>query len=565
MTDITFSYDNTHFYSETLSGGIKVQLVFPTKNPIRVVLETRLSSDNPWVIHRNFTANGSLIVSITRFVEGQQFRLRSSYRPLSAQYSTLDAGDSPSEEDFNELTGRVDVLEEAVLNSVNTAWHDLVSLRDAGSLVPGRHYRITDYVTTVANDTEARSAGHPFDVVVLALDERTLSEHAWAMRSERDTEGYFADAKLEAWQLWYCLDNDTTRFQWADSEHGRGVIYRLIDEWHNDCPYDFKNVQFKRYYTNGDFVDNVIDGYDWPNTHYILANGMNGQAGMDYDESDYMWFYTFNHLNLNEYSVTDASLINKLNENLETSYFNQACNYNEMEAYYICGIEDDEANILQALNNIVLSSADEGNDTAVKLYGNEWKTGCYNMTLHEHCYCNSFAKNCFNIVAFKFYYNTFGNGCWYNTFGNGCRYNTFGNHCQYNTFGNDFDGNTFGNDFDGNTFGNDSYGNTFGNDSYGNTFGNGCWYNTFGNDFYGNTFGNYCYYFYVDNNVKYLNVTGGSDDNKAVQNAHILNGTSGKSEENMLTVTIPEVSTVCHYVGLNSDGELKIWMPADLV
>jgi len=25
---------------------------------------------------------------------------------------------------------------------------------------------------------------------------------------------------------------------------GRGVIYRLIDEWNNDCPYDFKNIQF---------------------------------------------------------------------------------------------------------------------------------------------------------------------------------------------------------------------------------------------------------------------------------------------------------------------------------
>lgn len=29
------------------------------------------------------------------------------------------------------------------------------------------------------------------------------------------------------------------------SEYGHGVIYRMIDEWHNDCPYDFKNIQME--------------------------------------------------------------------------------------------------------------------------------------------------------------------------------------------------------------------------------------------------------------------------------------------------------------------------------
>ena len=45
----------------------------------------------------------------------------------------------------------------------------------------------------------------------------------------------------------YCLDNDTTRFAWADTAGGKGVIYRMTDEHGNECPYDFKNVQFKRY------------------------------------------------------------------------------------------------------------------------------------------------------------------------------------------------------------------------------------------------------------------------------------------------------------------------------
>lgn len=112
MTDIAFSYGNSFFYSSVLNGGVKVQLVFPTKDPIRVVLETRLSSSNPWVIHRNFTANGSLIVSLNRFSEGQEFRLRSSYRPVSAQSSPIDTGSSPSDEELNELSNRVTDLEE---------------------------------------------------------------------------------------------------------------------------------------------------------------------------------------------------------------------------------------------------------------------------------------------------------------------------------------------------------------------------------------------------------------------------------------------------------------------
>ena len=67
------------------------------------------------------------------------------------------------------------------------------------------------------------------------------------MKSNRDTSNYFAKANLSAWKVWYCLDNDATRFAWADTENGKGVIWRMVDEWQNDCPYDFKNVQFKRY------------------------------------------------------------------------------------------------------------------------------------------------------------------------------------------------------------------------------------------------------------------------------------------------------------------------------
>lgn len=124
---------------------------------------------------------------------------------------------------------------------IEITWSELKAKRDAGELTLGQLYRITDYqCTTVQSNT--RSVGNQFDIIVLALTNNTLSEQAWAALHSGDT--YFANNNLSAWKLWYCLDNDTTRFAWADntSGNGRGVIYRMIDEFNNDVPYDFKNI-----------------------------------------------------------------------------------------------------------------------------------------------------------------------------------------------------------------------------------------------------------------------------------------------------------------------------------
>lgn len=161
---------------------------------------------------------------------------------------------------------------DAVRNELALALHipithaSLLALRNAGELTKGAFYRITDYeCTTTQADT--RSANHPFDIFVQALDERTLSENASAIQRDGDT--YFAGAKLEAWQLKYTIDNDATRFAWADSE-GKGIIYRMIDEHDNDCPYDFKNLQF---YNNGNWYYTFSqDGRDLSLTDYCVGN-----------------------------------------------------------------------------------------------------------------------------------------------------------------------------------------------------------------------------------------------------------------------------------------------------
>jgi len=45
-----------------------------------------------------------------------------------------------------------------------------------------------------------------------------------------DGQRYFSLCNLESWELKYCLDNDTDRFEWADINNGKGVIYYMKDE-----------------------------------------------------------------------------------------------------------------------------------------------------------------------------------------------------------------------------------------------------------------------------------------------------------------------------------------------
>lgn len=63
----------------------------------------------------------------------------------------------------------------------------MTALQSTSALVAGTSYRITDYVTTV-DQTDCQSAGHPFDLIITAIDSCTLDEHATAtLPSNGDT------------------------------------------------------------------------------------------------------------------------------------------------------------------------------------------------------------------------------------------------------------------------------------------------------------------------------------------------------------------------------------------
>ncbi len=319
-------------------------------------------------------------------------------------------------------------------NMTNITYAELKTLRDNSQLVEGQYYRITDFVTTV-DQKDAKSAGHRFDIIVLATNSNTLNENALAAKHAEDT--YFNNSNLDAWELKYDLDNDKSKYAWADSTNGKGVIYRMIDEFNNDVPYDFKNIQFYR---------------KWDSSKSLWSTISSDNTGIP--------CYTFSSSGSNSTtSFTDMSL----------SISNGV--YSNVIKEYIISKK-------QTLNNICFFGA--GCDS------NSFESDCYNNSFGNYCSSNSFGDGC--------QHNSFGNSCGSNSFGNYCYNNSFGRACGSNSFGNGCRYNSFGNSYSSNSFGNYCYYNSFGNNCSSNSFGNGCHHNSFRDFCCFNSFGNGCHH-----------------------------------------------------------------------
>ena len=534
-------------------------------------------------------------------------------------------------------------------------YSDLVTVRNNNNLKPGALYRITDYQCTTTQEN-TRSAGHQFDIVLLALSENKLAEEGWAMMHENiydvtfddgvtkkcyvydsgngiyiiDAEtllgyrspiaddeieineetktavtdaffstglntadkpyNYFQNSNLSAWKVWYCLDNDKSRFAWAsdieqlidvDSNHsngvalkrcptfdgkqnyrpdyryawgcqediddgdtmnflyskteslkaggelyypsddslvvtnigsvtGKGVIYRLIDEFNNDIKYDFKNIQFKRTITDG---------------QYDETNGTD------------TWCYTLN-LWYND-MCQDASIVG---------------NTLPTDDGYILGVYDNVFGYataydfsLEGVNTFAFALG----DNVVLSFDNDGYFGIYSNTIGNNFFSNTIGDSfCANTIGDNFNSNTIGNNPYANTIGNDFNYNTIGNRFNCNMIGNSFNSNTIGNSFDSNTIGNYFNYNTIGNSFDGNTIGNSFDYNTIGNVFRSNTIGNSfdhntigarnggtittidnVRYIRVEDGVQFVDITTSATTSNSnwLQNITIAQGVSGTS------------------------------------
>ena len=104
------------------------------------------------------------------------------------------------------------------------------------------------------------------------------------------------------------------------------------------------------------------------------------------------------------------------------------------------------------------------------------------------------------------------------------------------------------------TFGNSCASLTFGNNNYSLTFGNGCNGMTFGNNVHNGT---------VLDGVSNLEILGAENSNEAVQNFVILTGTS-PSDNKKAVVPFEKGKKYTQMAGINSAGNLAVWIPADV-
>ena len=446
---------------------------------------------------------------------------------------------------------------------VSILYTDLKGLRDANQLISGQQYRITDYTCTTTQ-AETQSAGHQFDVIVVADSTNQLNENARAIQHIGDT--YFANCKLGSWQLKYCIDNDTTRFAWADSVNGKGVIYWMKDEYNNECPYDFKNIQFKRYAVKDDSTGGILASLGGKFLGFL--SGM--QSLSIPDTTNFIWCYTFSYKYYAIETIYDMSILNFIfTEAQAGEQYNEVvkgCRNNGIESNNVLvSIDNNGIHRVMSLNNITfMNTQKEEGELMQDLLQNYVGSNCQDLACIDSDK-NRFGAECHSFVMTRNYSNTFGNSCslntfgdacrkntfgnnwWNNTFGSNCNENTFGNYCWNNTFGNYCCNNTFGNYCDGNIFGNSCISNTFGSDCNNNTFGSGCRNNTFANGCKGNIFGIYCndntlgngvrnitldtyaQWNIFENGVQYLKVVGSTSGNYSnlLQNITICQGLSG--------------------------------------
>ena len=316
---------------------------------------------------------------------------------------------------------------------IEITWSDLKAKRDAGELTPSQFYRIIDYqCTTTQSDT--KSAGHQFDIIVLALSKNTLSEQAYAALHSGDT--YFANSNLSAWKLWYCLDNDTNKFAWADSTNGKGVIYRMIDEFNNDIPYDFKNIQLR----------NLISNSDYPYYYYTFASA-NAKDNTDYSLSATRYIHSNKILPYEEGSKQSINYILFINSYCYCNIFGINCSMN-----FFKGNCDSNTFGNGCVSNIFGDSCSSnifGNDCRENIFGNRCKNNifrddCTGNELNDGCEFNILGKNCdYNCLGYSSTYNTLGNNCQIIKFSSNSsestiysyyRHNHFGDGCQYILF-----------------------------------------------------------------------------------------------------------------------------------
>lgn len=227
---------NGNAYSTIQVNGTTTNLAATTSGDTFIIsagTNVTLTSDSKKVIISAIdTLPGTLTTTATTSLSA------TTNESLSGSVSLHKVAKTGSYNDLNDKPNLNEVI--------SITYAELKQLKDSSGLTPNQQYRITNYHTYHHNYFGNGVANHDFDLIVRAISNNQLDVKASATQHDGDT--YFSGISLNLWEIWYDLDAN------ASINH-TGLIYRMIDEYGNDCCYDFKNLLFYRKLNNDGLYD----------------------------------------------------------------------------------------------------------------------------------------------------------------------------------------------------------------------------------------------------------------------------------------------------------------------
>ena len=406
--------------------------------------------------------------------------------------------------------------EETVENVLLMDYVSILNLKRNGLLDTSKKYRMIDYVT-LTSQKNTQSGLHHFDLLLTPVSENEFSREVKALPHEDDE--YFKNADMNAWVIYYDIENNTEKYEWADLTHGKGVIYFMSDEFGNKAPYDFKNIMFKRWAVKGEKKENAILYGNIDRETEISYS-----KEVEYEKSEF--YYTFSTLRYGNQVLEPT-------ESKSEHYTHLwVCDITVEPFKYPFKLSDRYGNDMCFGNVIFPARSKEGkltlNDNVFVGFPSYWerKEGgkatikianiSYNI-LRGGCIGNTLCGNStYDIFYEDCQYNSLYGNCSLNTFGRFCNANTLTNNCNNNRFGdmssdnsidessnNFFETHCCGNFLEkssGNSFKDACVNNTLKSSKY-NMFRLGCTRNELFES-HGNCFGNMCSKNYFSTNCK---------------------------------------------------------------
>lgn len=261
---------------------------------------------------------------------------------------------------------------------------------------------------------------------------------------------------------------------------GKGIIYRMIDEFGNDLPYDFKNILIVNEYT-------MSGSLGLRNTNPTSAPTRTP-----------VYRYTFG-------KTTDASLNDCSNNKVvadvsslrHACFFGEQCTNNYLErclGTILLG-NNTNINLIEAPTLKIpygVYNFSMGSNSSFSIVTVVSQSKMHDITIGEYCTNISLASEISNIIIGDNCDNIkISDSCTNITVGDYCTNNTFEQYCTNNVLGNNCNNNNF-KCTSYTQFGNPKYsaasGNTLGEYCNDNTFMGGCSYNDLGDNCEGNVF-----------------------------------------------------------------------------